>query len=126
MRFTVRSVVVVAALILIATSPCPTAAQFPGGFIKKSYDTPNRPRLTQSQIQSFLPAGRGKFTFPAPYNTIGIRITLPTDCGGGDCVDYVAYSYWKNMNNHQNSDTMYIVLGLNRNRGGTEGPTLFW
>src|SRR5215470_12013837 len=99
-------------------------AQFPGGFIGKSYDAPNRPRLTASQIQSFLPSGRGKFTFPAPYNTTGIRLTVPADCGGGDCVDYVAYSYWKTMNNHQNSNTMYIFVSLNRSRGG-QGPTLF-
>jgi Bacterial Ig domain/Purple acid Phosphatase, N-terminal domain len=102
-----------------------TFAQFPGGFLRKSYDAPNRPRLTQSQIQNFLPAGRGKFTFPAPYNTEGVRITIPADCGGSDCIDYVGYSYWKNINNHQNSSSMYIVLSLNRNRGGTEGPTLF-
>jgi Bacterial Ig domain/Purple acid Phosphatase, N-terminal domain len=125
MRLTLRSVVVVAAMIVIGLWARPTAAQFPGGFIVKSYNAPNRPRLTPSQIQSFVPAGRGKFTFPSPYNTSGVRITIPTDCGGADCVDYVGYSYWKNINNHQNSDTMYIVLGLNRNRGGTEGPTLF-
>ncbi|HEY1373656.1 MAG TPA: Ig-like domain-containing protein [Candidatus Binatia bacterium] len=101
-----------------------TAQQFPGGFIQKSYDTKNRPRLTASQIQSFVPSGRGKFTFPAPYNTQGVRITIPSDCGGADCVNYVEYSYWKNINNHQNSDTMYIVLGLNKSKGGT-GPTLF-
>jgi len=109
--------------LMIAAAPA--TAQFPGGFIKKSYDAPNRPRLTASQIQSFVPSTRGKFTFPAPYNTQGVRITIPSDCGGADCIDYVAYSYWKNMNNHQNSDTMYIMLGLNRNRGGAEGPTLF-
>ena len=125
MMSALRTLVVVAALVLVALSVRPAAAQFPGGFITKSYVAPNRPRLTQSQIQSFLPAGRGKFTFPAPYNTQGVRITIPADCGGADCVDYVAYSYWKNMNNHRNSNTMYIVLGLNRNRGGVEGPTLF-
>jgi hypothetical protein len=125
MRLSFRSVVVLTAVVLVAFWAQRAAAQFPGGFIVKSYNAPNRPRLTQSQIQSFVPSGRGKFTFPAPYNTIGVRITIPTDCGGADCVDYVGYSYWKNMNNHQNSDTMYIVLGLNRNRGGTEGPTLF-
>jgi hypothetical protein len=54
-----------------------------------------------------------------------VRITIPSDCGGGDCVDYVGYHYWKNSNNHQNSDSMYIFVSLNRNRGGTEGPTLF-
>jgi Bacterial Ig domain len=100
-------------------------ADFPGGFIRKSYDAPNRPRLSQSQVQNFVPNGRGKFTFPAPYNTEGVRITVSSDCGGGDCVDYVGYDYWKNSNNHQNSDSMYIFASLNRNRGGTEGPTLF-
>lgn len=107
----------------IAVDPT-SAQQFPGGFIQKSYDTRTRPRLTASQIQSFLPSGRGKFTFPAPYNTQGVRITIPSDCGGADCVNYVEYAYWKNINNHQNSDTMYIVLGLNRSKGGS-GPTLF-
>jgi Bacterial Ig domain/Purple acid Phosphatase, N-terminal domain len=101
------------------------SADFPGGFIRKSYDAPDRPRLSQSQVQNFVPNGRGKFTFPAPYNTEGVRITVPSDCGGSDCVDYVSYHYWKNSNNHQNSDSMYIFASLNRNRGGTEGPTLF-
>ncbi|HTM11099.1 MAG TPA: Ig-like domain-containing protein [Verrucomicrobiae bacterium] len=125
MKLNIRTLISFSTLAVSALFALPASAQFPGGFITKSYDTPNRPRLTQSQIQSFLPAGRGKFTFPAPYNTEGVRITIPTDCGGADCVDYVGYSYWKNMNNHQNSDTMYIVLGLNRSRGGAEGPTLF-
>ena len=39
----------------------------PGGFIVKSYAPITRPRLTASQIQSFVPLTRGKFTFPAPY-----------------------------------------------------------
>src|SRR5436309_8632684 len=96
----------------------------PGGFIVKSYDPITRPRLTASQIQSFVPSTRGKFTFPAPYNTEGIRLTIPSDCGGADCVRYVGYSYWRNINNHVGSDTMYIFLGLDKARGGA-GPTLF-
>jgi hypothetical protein len=39
-------------------------------------------------------------------------------------VDYVGYSYWRNINNHVGSDTMLIFLGLNRSQGGS-GPTLF-
>ena len=94
----------------------------PGGFIVKSYDPITRPRLTASQIQSFVPSTRGKFTFPAPYNTEGIRLTIPSDCGGADCVRYVGYSYWRNINNHVGSNTMYIFLGLSAANGG---PTLF-
>src|SRR5689334_10858726 len=98
------------------------SADFPGGFIHKSYDAPNRPRLSQSQIQNFVPSGRGKFTFPAPYNTEGVRITIPSDCGGTeDCLEPVGYSYWALMNNHVGRNTISIVLNL----AGHGGPTLF-
>jgi hypothetical protein len=95
--------------------------QSPGGFIDT--DTEARARLSQSVIQSFLPA-RGTFTFPAPYNTTGVRLTNADDCGGNDCVDYIGYSYWHNINNHKGSDVLYAFVGLNRAKGG-EGPTLF-
>ena len=67
---------------------------------------------------------RGPFTFPAPYKTVGARLTNAGDCGGNDCVNYVGYSYWRNSNNHVGSDTMLIVITLDRARGGA-GPTLF-
>jgi hypothetical protein len=103
----------------------PAGAQsFPGGIIERADNAAVRPRLTRAQIQSFLPAERGKFKFPAPYNTEGIRVTTAADCGGKDCVSYVGYSYWMNINNHAGSDTMLIFLGLDRRLGGT-GPTLF-
>jgi Concanavalin A-like lectin/glucanases superfamily/Bacterial Ig domain len=101
----------------------PAAAQAPGGFVENVANMALRPRLTQSQIQGFLP-DRGKFTFPAPYNTTAARITNASDCGGADCVWYVGYSYWRNINNHVGSDTMLIFLGLDSSRGGG-GPTLF-
>src|SRR5439155_1319430 len=82
-----------------------------------------RPRLSAAVLQALLPA-RGPFTFPAPYNTSAVRITNASDCGGGDCVDAVGYSYWRNINNHVGSDQMLIFLGLNRARGGV-GPSLF-
>src|SRR5690606_12667863 len=63
------------------------------------------------------------FTFPAPYNTMGVRVTNASDCGGNDCVQY-GYSYWRRINNHAGSDVMLIFVGLNRNRGGA-GPSLF-
>jgi hypothetical protein len=98
--------------------------QSPGGFIEPSGSKATRPRFTPEQIRDFLPqppGRRGTFMFPAPYRTEGIRITNADDCGGADCVWYVGYSYWRNMNNHVGSNTMYIFLGL-REHGG---PTLF-
>jgi hypothetical protein len=96
----------------------------PGGFIELSTSTAIRPMLSTLQISQFLPTGRGRFTFPAPYGTEGYRLTVPTDCGGNDCVNSVGYSYWMNINNHAGSNTMYMFLGLDRDKGGT-GPTLF-
>jgi len=99
-------------------------AQAPGGFTESATGNGLRPRLSAGEIQTFLPS-RGRFTFPAPYGTTGIRLTNASDCGGGgDCVNYVGYSYWRNINNHAGSDTMLVFLGLDRNRGGG-GPTLF-
>ncbi len=69
---------------------------------------------------SSVPGARGRFTFPAPYNTQAVRLTTAADCGGGDCVNPVGYSYWSNINNHVGSDTMLIFLGL---KG--QGATLF-
>ena len=97
-----------------------------GGFVEKAGDQTYRARFTPSQIASFLPAdgATGRFTFPAPYNTDGVRLTSGADCEGGqDCLSYVGYSYWRNINNHAGSDTMYLVLGFNRDRGGA-GPSL--
>jgi len=67
-----------------------------------------------------VPASRGRFTFPAPYDTEAVRITTAADCGGSDCVNPVGYAYWSNINNHVGSDTMLIFLGL---KG--PGPSLF-
>jgi hypothetical protein len=85
-------------------------------------DSGLRAPVTNGQTEAFMPQ-RGTFTFPAPYGTRGVRVTNASDCGGQDCVDY-GYAYWRKMNNHVGSDTMLIVVGLNRARGGS-GPTLF-
>ena len=98
-------------------------SQATGGFVDSATGAGMRPRLSAGEIQAFMPQ-RGTFTFPAPYGTTGVRLTNAGDCGGGDCVNYVGYSYWRNINNHVGSDTMLIVLGLDRQRGGG-GPTLF-
>lgn len=101
----------------------PIAAAMPGGFIEKA-GSAIRPRWSTGDLHEFVPESRGKFTFPAPYLTEAIRITTAEDCDGADCVRQVGYSYWRNMNNHVNSNEILIVLGLNQAHGGT-GPTLF-
>jgi hypothetical protein len=91
------------------------------GFIETAGSPALRPRFTAAQIASFLPPGgaTGAFRFPAPYNTDGVRLTNAADCaGGGDCVWYVGYSYWRNVNNHVGSRDMYIFLGTDRAHGG--------
>jgi hypothetical protein len=108
---------------VIAVAPPPPPG---GGLMEKSGSPQLRPRFTTTQIQAFLPANgaRGKFTFPAPYNTEAVRLTNAGDCAGGsDCLWYVGYSYWSNINNHVGSSDMYIFLGTDTNRGGA-GPTL--
>jgi hypothetical protein len=97
-----------------------------GGFLEKAGSPALRARFTRSQIDAFLPANgaRGAFTFPAPYNSKAIRLTNATDCAGGqDCLWYVGYSYWRNINNHAGSNEMLILLGMDRNLGGA-GPSV--
>ncbi len=97
---------------------------FPGGFIEQASSTAIRPRLTQAQLQALLPPAGGKFSFPAPYGTEAIRLTDSNNCGGTDCVRYVGYSYWRNMNNHVGQNTMLVFLGLDDRIGGP-GLSLF-
>ena len=111
-----------ALFVLWGVSPAAAQSAATGGFIASSSDNGLRAPLTGGAAQAILPQ-RGVFTFPAPYGTTGIRVTNASDCGGNDCVDY-GYSYWSKINNHAGSDTMLIVVGLNRSRGGA-GPTLF-
>ncbi|MGH9256825.1 MAG: hypothetical protein ACRD3C_19870 [Vicinamibacterales bacterium] len=97
-----------------------------GGIIETAGSPARRPRFTRSQVEAFLPASgaKGAFQFPAPYNTGGVRLTNASDCAGEqDCLWYVGYSYWRNMNNHVGSADMYIFLGSDRTYGGV-GPIL--
>ena len=83
---------------VIAVAPPPPPG---GGFTEKSGSPRLRARFTAAEIDAFLPASgaKGKFTFPAPYNTEAIRLTNAGDCtGGADCLWYVGYSYWRNIN----------------------------
>jgi hypothetical protein len=119
-----RATVVVSLLILVATAVVgQTTNPFPGGWVEKQ-GLYTRARYTAAQIQSFVPPTRGAFSFPAPYNTKGIRITDATDCGGTDCVNYIGYAYWRNTNAHESSADMWIFVGLSTAKGGP-GPTLF-
>jgi len=120
LRHVVARAVLGGLALLFSTVPAFAQAR---GFLTTSTSPDVRPLLSASQIESFVPA-RGGFTFPSPYLTQGARITNASDCGGSDCVNYVGYSYWRNMNNHVGSDTILIFLGLDRNHGGG-GPTLF-
>jgi uncharacterized repeat protein (TIGR01451 family) len=94
-----------------------------GGFLETAGTGLVRPRLGLPEIQALLPS-RGAFLFPPPYGTAAARLTNAGDCGGGDCVNYVGYSYWRNINNHAGRSEMLILLGLDRARGGP-GPSLF-
>ena len=102
--------------------PGAVVAVAPGGFVEKA-GSAIRPRWSTSDLHDFLPNGREKFTFPAPYHTEAVRVTTADDCQG-DCVSAIGYSYWRNMNNHVGSNEILIFLSLDRAHGGT-GPTLF-
>ena len=120
-RFVPAALRAALAILLVIGASTPLRAQTaPGGFLASASDAGVRAPITAAAAQGFLPQ-RGVFSFPAPYLTQGIRITNASDCGGGDCVDY-GYSYWNKINNHAGSNTMLIVVGLNRSRGGA-GPT---
>ena len=108
---------------LLHTAALAQTVQPPGGFLEKSGAT-YRQRWSNDKLRTFLPNGRGKFTFPAPYNTQAVRLTDSSDCGAVDCLWYVGYSYWRNTNNHVGSDEMLIFLSFNKALGGA-GPTLF-
>jgi hypothetical protein len=112
-----------AVIAVLADAGVASAQVFPGGFLEPATQAKARKRLTRAQITALLPP-RGKFRFPAPYGTDAVRVTSASDCGGKDCVNYVGYSYWRNMNNHVGSDTMLVFLTLRTDRRGT-GPTLF-
>ena len=109
-----------AVLTLLAPVLLPAAraeSPTPGGLLELATSTGARPKVAVA-----LP-DRGKFTFPAPYNTTGVRLTNIADCPGAikDCVNDIGYAYWRNSNNHVGSDTMLVVVTLDR-RARRQGP----
>jgi hypothetical protein len=116
-------ITLLADLVALNTPVLAQTVQSPGGFVEKSGST-YRQRWSGDKLRSFLPNGRGKFKFPAPYNTQAVRLTDSSDCGAVDCLWYVGYSYWRNTNNHIGRSDMLIFLSFNKGLGGA-GPTLF-
>lgn len=60
---------------------------------------------------------KGKFTFPAPWNTTGYRITDATDrntYGDGDESLWIGYSMWPRINNHASLPYLLIYVPLTR------------
>jgi hypothetical protein len=99
-----------------------SADTFPGGRIEPQGQF-QRTKLTAGQIAAFIPANRAPFTFPEihGYGTAGVKLTQNSDCSNQDCLFYVGYSYWANMNNHVNSDFIRIFLNFSTSFGG-DGP----
>jgi hypothetical protein len=99
-----------------------------GGWIENVESDGTRLRLSKRLTgkKGFIPAARDPsrpfFLFPAPYNTIGVRLTdendCPTNSAQKDCISPVGSSFWRNTNNHvidfdpQNPSTMMIFLGV--------------
>jgi hypothetical protein len=81
-----------------------------------------RPKPTTAELQALLP-DRGRFTFPSPYNTTGVRLTTGQDCGGSDCVSALAGNGWQVMNNSTGSNFLYVMVALDRSSGGA-GPSI--
>jgi len=96
-----------------------------GGFWQSNSSTTTYPPLSATQIAAFLPDTRSTFTFPSPYDTQGVRVTLPSDCpNSSNCVQYIGYDYWARMNNSAGSPFMYILVGLGKG-SGAPGPTIY-
>lgn len=110
-------------LALPCLMPLAAEAQLLPGILEDSLSKVVRPLLSRTGILNLLPE-RGKFVFPAPYNSQAVRITSAADCGGLDCVNYIGYSYWNNINNHVGFDSMLIFVGMD-SRLGSDGPALF-
>jgi hypothetical protein len=92
----------------------------PGGFLEAASPVA-RTQPTAAETERFLPLDRGRFNFPAPYNTEAYRVTVADDCAGTDCVEPAGYSYWPNINYHAGSNFLRVFVSL-RDKGG---PTLF-
>lgn len=92
------------------TLPAPTSdgGGVGGGFREHASANIVRPRLTADELAAFLPRGRGRFAFPAPYGgATGIRVTTSSD---GDILP-IGYSYWSILNNSEGDPRLYLFAG---------------
>jgi hypothetical protein len=94
-----------------------------GGIRGQSADSLVRPRLQNVEMRRFV-SWRGRFQFPPPWNTEGIRVTNSEDSQGQDGVQPTGYSYWRTINAHAGQTTLLVLVGIDRRSGG-EGPTIF-
>src|SRR4030095_2377574 len=97
-----------------ACGPHPSDGSQPSMIHEHCPRTATRPRPRIS-----LPE-RGRFLFPEPYGTTGIRVTNASDGPILPC----GYSYWPNINAHAGQDHLLVFLGVDRNAGGA-GPSLW-
>jgi putative lipoic acid-binding regulatory protein len=113
MSLTILSTLILAfAVYTLPSGLAAQASQAPGGFVEMMTSTVARAQPGPTQIAQFVPASRGRFFFPAPYNTEAYRITLPSDCGGTDCIQQEGYSAWRNINNHAGQPVLRMFIGL--------------
>jgi len=102
------------------------AAYPPGGFWKNDASmSPEMAPYTSTDIAAFMPSTRTHFTFPSPYNSEGVRITLPSDCTAAGfsnpCVEHIGANYWQVMSNSTGLPYMYIYVGMLGNLSGGTG-----
>lgn len=113
------------ATLLFLLSGSVFASTPPGGTWQAVSATTAYAPLTSTAIAAFWPSTRTTFTFPAPWNTTGVRITLPSDCPSSDnCIMNLGYAYWANMSNSAGSPYMYIFVGRNAD-GGVNGVGIY-
>lgn len=110
------------ALLLSDGSGVETPPPAVGGFIEDplAAETVARARLTQTEIDAFMPSTAGPLMFPSPYNTEGWRLT---DATMGVVTPH-DYAYWRVTNNHVNSNEMKIMVRLEEANGGPSIITL--
>lgn len=101
--------------------PAPIAL---GGFIEEyPYGTVFRSIPSGSSGVPYVPATRGAFEMPSPWNTLACRITDATDCTGGG-ISHAGYSYWSLINEHGDNPEFLVFAHCPKSAGGG-GVTLF-
>lgn len=78
-----------------------------GGIPLLSDDSGSRPRLSAQEIRQAVRADPGAFTFPAPWSTLGVRLTSSqqgTFYPNG-------YGYWGKINAHGSRGELCAVIG---------------